>query len=306
MIRKNYCSLFLILSMFLLAHCQKAGDGRSYRVNGSMTVDGRTRTYLLNLPPAYYDSSGFSLVIGLHGAGGSAAQFERDYKFSDKANASGFIAVYPEGVQSTGVLHLRTWNAGTCCDFARDNNIDDVKFISQLIDNLLANYKINPKRVYVTGMSNGGMLAYRLACEIPGKIAAIGVNSCTMVVTQPCNPSRPMPVLHIHSAVDTKVPPAGGFGMMGYYFPPVDSVLQVWSAINTCGEPPVSAPESGGYTFTKWSPCSNGSTIEYYLTSDGGHAWPGGLQSGRRGDIPSTELNADDLIWAFFQRYELP
>jgi polyhydroxybutyrate depolymerase len=186
------------------------------------------------------------------------------------------------------------------------NDIDDVKFISLLIDKLVGNYKINPKRVYITGMSNGGMLAYRLACEIPGKIAAIGVNSCTMVMSQPCNPGRPIPILHIHSAIDTKVPPAGGTGMAGYYFPPVDSVLNVWSAVNACGAPPQSTVAGSGYTFTNWSPCNNGSSIEYYLTSDGGHAWPGGLQSRSRGDIPSAELNANDLIWAFFQRYELP
>lgn len=302
---KKYGSLCALLLCFGLVNCQKSGNGRSYRIYDNMAVDGRSRTYLVNLPPSYYDSSGFPLVIALHGLGGSAAQFERDYHFSDKANASGFIAVYPEGVQSSGVLGLRSWNAGTCCDFSMYNGIDDVKFISLLIDKLAGTYKINPKRVYITGMSNGGMLAYRLACEIPGKIAAIGVNSCTMVMNQPCNPGRPIPILHIHSAIDTKVPPAGGTGLAGYYFPPVDSVLNVWSAVNGCGAPPQSTVAGSGYTLTNWSPCNNGSSIEYYLTSDGGHAWPGGSQSRSRSDIPSTELNANDIIWAFFQRYEL-
>ncbi|MBS1563217.1 MAG: phospholipase [Bacteroidetes bacterium] len=305
MLAKNYSIALMLLLSCTLVNCQKH-DEKTYRSYTSMVVDGRSRTYLVNLPPHYYDTAGFPLVIALHGLGGSASQFENDYHFSDKANASGFIAVYPEGVRSNGLLGIRTWNAGSCCDYAMYNNIDDVKFISQLLDKLIATYKINPKKVYVTGMSNGGMMAYRLACELSNRIAAIGVNSCTMTMTHPCEASRPVPILHIHSAVDTKVPPAGGYGLAGYYFPPVDSILRVWAVIDGCGAPPQSTTGNTGYTYTNWSPCSNGFSIDYYLTSDGGHAWPGGLPSGSWADPPSSEVNANDLIWSFFQRWQLP
>src|SRR5690606_11668886 len=149
------------------------------------------------------------LVIGLHGTGGSASQFERDYDFSLKAELERFIVVYPNGVSSNGQFGLRTWNAGTCCDYAARKKIDDVKFISSLIDKLVNEYRIDPNRVYVTGMSNGGMMCYRLAAEIPDKIAAIAPVSGTMVYTPTSEQKRSVPLLHLHSRLDKIVPSDG-------------------------------------------------------------------------------------------------
>lgn len=300
---------FLIITLFSCIGCGKNDDPqieKVYRFNETMTVDGKTRTYLLNLPPNYYESSDFSLVIAMHGGGGEASQFESSSKLTEKANDAEFVVVYPEGVKSTGALAARTWNAGGCCDYARDNNIDDVNFIEKLIDKLVATYKINPKRVYATGHSNGGMLSYRLACEIPTKIAAIAPNGCSMVVTQPCNPFRPVPILHMHSELDSKVPYAGGVGITGAYFPAIDSVLNVWSLENSCATPSQVLVNNSSYKFTNWSECNSNVTIEYYLTKDGGHAWPGGLPGSGNGDSPSTVINANDLLWEFFQQYQLP
>ncbi|HEX8357191.1 MAG TPA: PHB depolymerase family esterase, partial [Segetibacter sp.] len=203
-----------------------------YRIADSINVDNRDRTYRLNLPPNYYEAENFSLIIALHGGGGDATQFETSSKLTEKANAAKFIVVYPEGVRSNGILRARSWNAGTCCDFAVANNINDVKFIAALIDKLVSKYKINPKKVYATGHSNGGMLTYRLACELSDKIAAIAPNSCTMV-TRTCNPVKPMAVLHMHSVLDTNIPYRGGVGSgagtNGLTLPSLDSVLSVWS-----------------------------------------------------------------------------
>jgi polyhydroxybutyrate depolymerase len=280
-----------------------------YRFSETITVDGRARTYVLNLPPSYYDGNNFSLVIAMHGGGGDALQFESSSKLTEKGNAAQFIVVYPEGVKSTGVLEARTWNAGACCDYAVENKIDDVKFITLLIDKLLANYKINAKKVYATGHSNGGMLAYRLACEIANKIAAIAPNGCTMV-TATCNPSRPVPILHMHSALDTKVPAVGGagsgVGTIGINFTPVLDVLNFWSTKNTCLTTAQVLVNNSSYKLTKWSNCNVSSTIQYYLTTDGGHAWPGGLQGSAIGDTPSKVISANDLLWDFFQQYQLP
>lgn len=261
---------------------------------------------MLNLPPHYYDTSNIPLVIALHGLGGSASQCERDYGITGKGNDAGFIVAYPEGVRNDGVLGLRIWNAGTCCQYARNNNIDDVHFISTLIDTLLAKYKIDAKRVYVTGMSNGAMMTYRLACELSDKIAAIAPVSGTLLTIQPCQPARPVPIMHIHSILDAKVPYYGGIGMDGYYFPPVDSGLHVWAAANGCNTTPQVITDDALYKLTMWTGCSNNVTIECYLTQDGGHAWPGGKKSTRRGDTPSTVLNATDVIWDFFKQYSLP
>lgn len=289
--------------------CEKQSDtGKRTRFDGSIVVDGRNRTFVLNLPPTYYESdTSLPLVIALHGTGGSAMQVERDYGFTGKANAGNFIIVYPEGVRSSGLLGLRTWNAGTCCDFAMYQQIDDVKYIRTLLDNLMTRYRINTKRVYVTGMSNGGMLAYRLANEMSDRVAAVAAVSSTMVLpSAPLISPRPIPILHIHSARDAKVPYAGGIGIGGYYFPPVDSTLTVWARHNGCTTGPVILHEDASYKLTAWSGSQPGSLIRCYLTQDGGHSWPGGQKPNRRGDDPSTVINATDLIWEFFKGYSLP
>lgn len=304
-------SIFLFALLFLFASCSKNGGSdapKQYRIGGRIAVDGLNRTYTLVLPPNYYEAGDFSLVIALHGGGGSGTQFETSSKLSEKASVAKFIVVYPDGVQSDGLLKARTWNAGGCCAYARDNKIDDVKFMSNLIDALVSNYKINVKKVYATGHSNGGMMAYRLACELPNKIAAIAPNACTLMVTQPCNPGRPVPVLHMHSVLDNNVPVNGGVGTgpTQDYFHPVDSTLNVWSTINACGNKAQVVVDNDQYTLTQWTNCSNAVTIQYYLTQDGGHAWPGGLPGSVMGDKPSIVINADDLLWDFFQQYQLP
>ena len=275
---------------------------KKYRFSETISIDGRQRTYVVNLPPNYYESSGFSLVVALHGGGGSSTQFETSSKLTEKANAEGFIVVYPDG---TGII--KTWNAGTCCGSAVTNDVNDVHFISSLIDQLISNYKINQKKVYATGHSNGGMMCYRLACELSNKIAAIAPNASTMVVTQPCNPARPVPILHMHSKLDENVVYTGGYGngISGVYCPPLDSVFNIWSINNNCTNSSQVAI-SNDYTLTKWLNCSNNADINFYLTNDGGHAWPGGLPGSANGDTPSSAINANDLLWNFFQQYQLP
>ncbi len=300
-------SPLLWILLMVAPSCKDSDDeAKVYRVQSSITVDNRARTYLLNLPPEYYDDEAktFSLVIALHGAGGSASQFETNYHFTEKAEASGFIVVYPEGVQREGVLALRTWNAGTCCDYAMIHQVDDVKYIRELLEYLVQHYRINPGKVYITGMSNGGMMAYRLACELSDRIAAIAVVSGTMTMQQPCNPALPVSILHIHSALDTTVPYTGGTGLQGYHFAPVDSVLAVWKTINNCAASPDVPVNTDRYTLTVWNACTAISTVESYLTKDGGHAWPGGEKPGNWADIPSSAIDANDVIWEFFQRYE--
>jgi polyhydroxybutyrate depolymerase len=300
---KSLAVLLLILSTCLFSCRKNKSSAKTYRFNETIMVDGLSRSYMLNLPPGYYESTGFSLVIAMHGGGGSASQFETTSKLTAKANASGFIVVYPEG---TGIIN--TWNAGTCCGSGVTNNINDVKFISQLIDKLIARYKINPKKIYATGHSNGGMMSYRLACELPTKIAAIAPNGSTMVVTQACNPSRAVPVLHMHSKLDQHVLYTGGYGngVSGVYCPPLDSVLNVWSLKNNCTTTGEVVISNSNYTQKRWRNCTNNVTIDYYLTNDGGHGWPGGLPGGPNSDTPSTSINANDLLWNFFQQHQLP
>jgi polyhydroxybutyrate depolymerase len=297
------CFILLTLAGIVSCNDHYTDDGTPSSFYESITVDGRDRLFRLTLPSNYYvDSRKRPLVIGLHGAAGSALQFENDYKFSDKAEAEGFIAVYPEGVRSDGPLGLRFWNAGTCCDYPYENNIDDVAFIHELIDHLVQKYAVDNSRVYAVGMSNGGMMAYRLACELPDKFAAIAVVSGSLMVDKPCNPGSVLPILHIHSAVDTKVPFLGGVGLKGYYFHPVDSAIAVWSALDGC-TPELDHEDRGLYTFYSTHDCNAGGEVELYVTKDGGHSWPGGSKPRAKADEPSQAIVANDVIWDFFSRY---
>jgi polyhydroxybutyrate depolymerase len=294
--------LFLILLVFGCQREHKDDALNIFRFDNTMTADGIERLYTVNLPPNYYQvsSTSFSLVLALHGGGGSSSQFESTNKLTEKANASGFIVVYPNGM---GLL--QTWNAGACCGYAMNNSIDDVNFISKLIDKLVADYRINPKKVYATGHSNGGMMCYRLACELGDKIAAIAPNGCTMVATS-CDPARPMPILHMHSKLDEHVPYLGGVGngVTGIDCTPIDEVLEFWSGENGCVNEKQLVSSNSSYSVFEWTGCDE-SKISYYLTEDGGHGWPGGLPGGPNADTPSIAINANDLLWDFFQKYQL-
>lgn len=300
--------LVLTLLTLNVSSCHKDDDPApvtNFHFYDSMQIDGYQRSYLLNLPPNYNDSNNFPLVIALHGTGGSAAQMETDYKLTAKSNSAGFMIVYPQGVRSDGILGIRTWNAGACCDYAMEHNVDDVNFIRQLIQQLTATYKVNPKKIYATGMSNGAMMTYRLACELSTQLAAIAPVSGTLITKQACVPARTVPILHIHSSLDTTIPYAGGYGLANYYFPPVDSGLHVWAGINGCHTTPVVITDAPLYTQTQYPNCAHNTTIELYLTKDGGHAWPGGLKARNGADEPSQAFDATDMIWEFFKRYEL-
>jgi polyhydroxybutyrate depolymerase len=299
--------LSLIISVSALLLCcrilEKKIDVGELRIEKTITVDGLSRTYLVNLPPNYNSSKDFSVVLALHGGGGSGSQCESDYDLTTKANSENFVIVYPDGAQSDGLLKLRTWNAGTCCDYAVEKNIDDVHFISVMIDELLKDYKINPKKVFVTGMSNGAMLSYRLACEIPNKITAIAAVSGPLSMKQPCSSTKPIPVLHIHSVLDQKVPVNGGTGIAGNTFPAVISGLTTWSKINECKTLAKVTKDDAGYKLTEWLDCKNNVRITYYLTKDGGHSWPGSVKSRILADEPSTVIKANDVIFDFFKQF---
>jgi polyhydroxybutyrate depolymerase len=297
-----FCSMVLIC-------CDKAvPDPPEYRYSESIVVDGIQRTFIVKLPKNYYDNANDRpMLIGLHGTGGNAAQFEESYGFNLKADAEGFVAVYPDGVQKDdgiGLLKIRTWNAGSCCDYAMYNNVNDVKFISILIDSISTRFHINRRKVYVTGMSNGGMMAYRIASELTDKIAAIGVVSGTMVATKDVTRQGKTPILHIHAVPDTKVPYAGGTGIGGYDFPPVMDGINYWVNRNDCNPGPVTE-QYPGYQFQTWKNSEGNPVIQLYLTNDGGHAWPSSAVQGRRGDTPSTVINATNLIWEFMNRFSL-
>ncbi len=272
-------------------------------VYDSLTYKGLVRTYLIHVPPGYVNTKPTSLIIALHGGFGSAVNIENQSLLSIKSDEANFIVVYPEGIK---VLGIRTWNAGGCCGAAESFNIDDVGFIDTLIEKLSAEYNIDQKKIFATGISNGGMMCYRLASDLSNKIAAIAPVAAIMVIKTTVNASRAVPIIHFHSFNDTNVPYTGGIGsgVSDHYNPPLDSVFNVWMNVNGCLKKDTIQNDQN-YLFVKWSNCVNNSEIHFYMTRDGGHSWPSGVKY-LPGDEPSKVINADDLMWEFFQAHPMP
>ncbi len=270
----------------------------------SIQFGGYNRTYLLHLPAGYSGTDSLPLVIAMHGGFGSSYNIQNQSQLSIKADAENFIVVYPEGVKG-GFLNASSWNAGWCCGFASSSNIDDLGFIGALLDTLIKRYTIDTNRIYATGMSNGGFMSYRLACELSGRIAAIAPVAASMSMNT-CDPVRPVPIISFHSYLDTHVPYSGGIGEgpSNHYNPPQDSVLNAWANKNACAVSNDTIINNAQYTFIKWSICECGSEILQFITHDGGHSWPGGVQT-PTGDPTSDYINATDSMWVFFQQHPL-
>ena len=298
---KIIASIFFCSVLLSSVSCQTKSVYSS--VYDSLTFKGLVRTYLLHVPPGYVNTKPTSLIIALHGGFGSALNIENQSKLSIKSDEANFIVVYPEGIKVFGV---RTWNAGGCCGPAESFNIDDVGFIDALIKKLSLEYNIDQKRIYATGISNGGMMSYRLASDLANKIAAVAPVAATMVIKTKLNPSRPVPIIHFHSFNDINVPYKGGVGsgVSGHYNPPLDSVFNVWMNVNGCVKRDT-VKNDQNYLLVKWSNCNKNSEIHFYMTRDGGHSWPGGVKY-LPGDEPSRVINADDLMWEFFQAHPMP
>ena len=283
-----------------------AATSSSGQITDSILVGSVHRIYYLHLPSGYAGGTGLvPLVIGLHGANqepvAGPLSFSRMTGFDAKADTEGFIVVYPEGTSARQGGRALTWNGGGCCPPATILQADDISFIAALIDTLSSRYRVDTRRVYATGISNGGILSYRLGCELAGRITAIAPVEAAYMVTGPCAPIRGVPALHIHSLQDSAIPYQGGPGVLspGFSFPSVDSTIAAWRrAIGCTGEAETIA-SSALYTARRWSSCSGDAVVELYATSDGGHSWPGA------GAMASAAFDATDVIWEFFSRFAM-
>lgn len=289
-----YGFLSLLLAFFTL-------NDPDISLEDTINVDGLKRTYLLDLPDEKNEKP--PLLIVLHGGFGSGKQARDSYDLTPLANQHGYIVVYPDGIAREGRFEIKTWNAGNCCGNAAKSNVDDVKFISMLIDKMVKERSIDSDKVFVTGISNGAMLAYRLACEIPEKIRAIAPVAGFILPVEKCSSS--VPIIHFHSRQDKNVPIEGGKGQgpSGYEFPALEEVISVWEDLNQCVDANRDTLRHGNYSLIRWRNCTT--LMEYYLTEDGGHSWPGAdSKPWRRADDPSKALYANKLMFDFFSQIQ--
>ncbi len=270
--------------------------------------DGRMRHYLVHVPRSFDPAARSAVVIGLHGGGGHAAHFAKDenYGVISASEKYGFIAVMPNGYSENRRGHFATWNAGACCGDARDQSIDDVGFIAEVMARVKRQAAIDDARVYAMGMSNGGLMAYRLACERPdlvrGIMAVAGTDN-----TLACNPSRPTPVLHIHAINDTHVLFEGGAGPDAFRdaskvteFVSVPATIAKWVRLNGAQETPIRTLTVDGAYCDLHAAKAGGAPVQLCVTEAGGHSWPGAAKGRRGKEPPSQAINANDVMWAFF------
>jgi len=260
---------------------------------GTLEVGGVTRTYRLYRPARLADPA--PLVLFLHGGYGNGAQAERSYGWDTQADTAGFLVAYPDGVD-------RAWNTGGgCCCIPERTGVDDVGFLTALVARLETEVPTDPARVYATGISNGGIMAYTLACQT-SILAAIGPDSATQLGS--CPHPAPISVIHIHGTADTRIPYGGGTGIGSAHIdgPGVVTLNASWRAVDGCAAPTI---DTAGPVATSVAACPAGHTVELITITGAGHQWPGGvanpvLERLLDLDPPSTALNATATIWAFF------
>lgn len=271
----------------------------------TLNVDGVKRSYYFHFPKSYDETKRTPVVVALHGAGTNGKLMERFTGMTQCAEQHGFIVVYPNG---TGVGDLLlTWNAGFF-PAANGKRPDDIKYLNAVLDDLATVANVDKKRIYVCGLSNGGMMAFRAAAEMSHRFAAMA-DVAGAIVVDSWQPQNPMPVLHIHGTKDPLVPYQGG-GKKGaefLRFPSVDEAVLMCCKANGCEPTPkvTELPKSKDkYKVTKhdFGKGKSGAEVVLYVVENGGHTWPGRAAPTLLG--PSTNnIIANELMWDFFRRY---
>lgn len=267
--------------------------------NGTLvTHDGLSRTYRLFVPSSYDASTELPLLLVFHGGFGSGEQVSRQTGFDEIAEREGFIAVYPDGVTSESREVVPTWNAGDCCGYAMLSKVDDVAFVDELLDSMETEFSIDSSRIYATGMSNGGMLSYRLACELADRIAAVAPVAGSIALGE-CRPGRPIPLIIFHGTADESVPYEGGpLKRTGSMVPAAPDLAATWAAMNGCTSEPI-VTEVDGYTETRYEGCVDDATVTLLSIDGFPHAWPGSDHGAIHSGADSP-LDASEMIWSFF------
>ncbi len=281
----------ILIFLFLLS-CSGSGSNQGTQsentvygdFSGSIVVDGIKRTFLYHIPKN--TATPPPLIIALHGGGGSGESMINLTKggFNTLSEEYGFIVVYPDAIE-------KHWNDGRGIEdyYSNRENIDDVKFISSLINHFYSNFNIDKSRVFVTGMSNGGLMSFRLACELNEKIKAIATVAASMSenIYSTCQISKPISVMIIHGTEDLIIPFEGGaITFNNTYLGEVigaENTANYFSNINSCTNTTNKQyladtdPEDGTRVWKIENiNCENGTKVMLLGIDGGGHTWPDG------------------------------
>jgi polyhydroxybutyrate depolymerase len=281
----------------------------------TLRLAGTERSYRVHVPPGGMERP-WPVVLNLHGGGGNARGHQRYTRMDALADRERFLVVYPNGTGRFGD-RLLTWNAGSCCGLAKDRGVDDVAFLRAVVGDLAERVTIDRTRIYATGLSNGAMMAYRLAQDASDLVAAIAPVAGAAVVEQ-VSATRPVPIMHIHSVDDPRALYDGGLGPpfpmtnVRVLHSPVEGMLAQWRRAESCPDSVrAGALLRGGpgnaHTATRltWGPCRDGSEVVLWKLTGAGHVWPGGqLDYLTRVLGPGTDvIDANREMWEFFKRF---
>lgn len=270
--------------------------------NGTMVSSGMKRHYLLYVPDSYDPSTPAALVVSLHGFAQWPAHQSQLTGWTDLADEYGFIVVHPSGQGFP-----RRWRIRGLAGGGSDPALD-VTFLSELIDKLKSEYNIDPARIYVNGLSNGGGMSVLLSCELSERIAAVGsVAGAYASPWSECRATRPVPAIVFHGTADPIVPYLGGAAHdPGFDLPSIPEWVAELADHNGCGSAPVELPVQGEVSGVRYEGCDQGAEVVFYTIAGGGHSWPGG------GYLPqflvghtTQDIDATRVMWEFFQRHPL-
>ncbi|HNL84681.1 MAG TPA: T9SS type A sorting domain-containing protein [Chitinophagales bacterium] len=291
-------NLFWTLLIMLVAFTQtKAGF-----INGTMTHQNKVRKYVIYVPSLYYSQNKkVPLLIGLHGFGDDIANFSQ-ICMSNIADTANYIVAYPEALADP-VLGANAWNSGAgALGIIVNNTIDDVGFITRLMDTIISKYSIDTTRMYMFGFSFGGFMTNRMACEKSSRLAAVASVSGLKGNYVTATPQVPMPYMHFHGTADQTI---GYYGTSTMGFLPglglsAENTTKYWANHNHCNMTPIvdSMPnlKNDGLRFVRFSYLGgdNGSTAILYKVMNGEHKWYG---------TPTNDISYCQTIWSFFSQY---
>lgn len=259
-------------------------------IEAALVSGGSERAYRLYVPGGYDGTQPLPLVMSLHGLGGNARLQQEHTGFDALAEQESFLVVYP---QATGDHPM--WNSEAR---GRGVRVDDVQFLRDLLAELEATYCIDPARVYVDGVSNGGGMTVTLACALGDQIAAMGTVSAAVTRTAACTPVAPVPLIAFHGTADEVVPYSGG-----RLFVAAETWTADWAAANACTTTEA-LPAQGDVRGVRYSGCTDEADVVFYTIDGGGHGWPGAspLLDGRFG-VTTDDISATEAMWAFFEAH---
>ena len=287
----------------------------TYKHKLNIRVSGFRRSYLLHIPNGYDPAKPTPLVVVLHGAFDTAKKMETQTGLSDLADREVFIALYPNGITFFG--WLQHWNAWHCCGKAMKDGVDDLGFVADVIMQTQAHLNVDPKRIYMVGYSNGGMLAYLFASERPEILSAVAVIAST-IGSRPSpsepekripQPKAPVPIIIFHGREDKTIPYEGGVNFAhkeGPYYTSVAESVRFWANNNMCSNPPKKERLLEGKVLKQaWKECEGDAEIILYTIEDWNHDLPTRHFTNK---LPASNslkgFHATDVIWDFFKRHQ--